>query len=270
MINLVSSPARLASHSYLHLFKEIFLAHGALGVSTSNRDFSEVERMTIVPLVFGLIPHGAIYRKSRDIQIKPLIREHFAKLGISNKDEELISIVKEIADQYYFSAAPRPVRRKMSVSDLRTNSRHDYLCLRQMQHGRCGICGALLSDSDEHLDHKIPFRLVGDVANGSNWQILCRQCNIGKSSWLSALQPSVSQNWIYGDLDLEHCGSESNPADDIGLTSRYALLALRRKCEAPGCSNTRLESRLRVQLNVPTGLPILDNFIVLCEAHWTD
>jgi hypothetical protein len=267
MTNLVSSPARLAESSRIDLFVELFASHGALGAAVDAREFSEEERMRVVPLVFGLMPRQALYRQTRDRLMKPLIREHLDAIGAPSDHETLVSLIKEVADQFVLTACPNAVRRKMTVADLRTRYGREYRRLRDRQQVRCGICGASLTDHEEHLDHRIPFRLVGDVSDGANWQLLCGPCNVGKWSWFSALQPPASQNWLYGDVDLEGRGEPTAQRMPLGLTLRYSVLAQRRQCEVAGCNRTPRESRLQIAVRHASGLSVIDNLKVLCEQH---
>ncbi|MEJ8826285.1 HNH endonuclease signature motif containing protein [Variovorax humicola] len=268
MTNPVSSPARLTDIERIELFKRIFIYHGAIPGETVTDFFSEADRIRIVPLIFGLMPSRAVHRLSRDTLVKPLIVEHLRELGIKSDDHLLVTVLKEIADQLYFTSGQRPVRRKMGIADLRMTRMSMYKALRQRQAERCSLCGVPLKDAEEHLDHRIPFRLLGDIAKGTNWQLLCNDCNVGKSSWLSALQPSVAQNWLYGDLDMEDLNHFDNENSYLGLTARYCVLAQRKSCTYPGCGNGVKDSQLRLKLRLPSALPVVDHFEVRCQEHF--
>lgn len=269
MTSLVSSPERLTDSKTIDLFKQIFVYHGAIPGrgADGDGDFSEADRMAIVPLVFGLMPVGAVHRRNRDVAVKPLILDHLDALGVDPQDETLVSILKEIADQLHLTSGLKPVRRKMRVSDLRMTRSRDYQRLRTVQANRCCICGVPLKDAEEHLDHKLPFRLLGDIASGLNWQLLCDDCNIGKSSWLSALQPTVAQNWLYGDLDMESTKPELLGDYRLGLTARFSVFAQRKSCGHSGCSRTAKNSQLKLRLRFSSALPVVDHFEVRCLEH---
>ncbi len=268
MKNLLSSQERLLNLSTIEIFKSLFISHGLPSNRQVSREFSELDRMEVVPLVFGLMPRSAIYRERKDQQIKPEIREHLISLGFDSIDEELVSVIKGISDQYYFSSGKRPLRKKFTISDIRMGYRRDYYRLRDIQNNRCGICGVKLSDSEEHLDHKIPFRLVGDIPTGVNWQLLCSTCNMGKSSYLSALQPVSSQNWIYG-LSLDDPSKPLNVTDtQWGYTVRFSILVQKKVCSIAGCRNDALSSKLSIKISNNSGLPVIDNFSIFCEDHY--
>jgi hypothetical protein len=268
MKNLVSSQERLLNLSNIDKFKDLFISHGLAIDRRVSREFSEIEIMEVIPLVFGLMPKNALYREKKDQRIKPLVRDHLCSIGFKSIDEELVAVIKEVSDQYYYTAGKRPLRTKLSISDIRMGYRRDYIKLRESQNNRCKICGINLSDSEEHLDHKIPFRLIGDIPGGINWQLLCNKCNTGKSSYLSALQPLVSQNWIYGTINEEVSNPDDLSDTQWGYTVRYSILAQKKKCEFEDCSCNTNNSKLSLRIKNPSGLPIIDNLIVLCENHF--
>lgn len=266
MTSLVSSRERLRDPRSIDLFKRIFVAHGATGLPSGSRDFSEVDRMSIVPLVFGLLPAQSVQRSNRDQLVKPIIRRHLTAIGLQ-PDDELVTILKEISDQFFLSSSSIAVRRKMKISDLRSSQPREYSNLRTTQNFRCAICGIPLTDTDEHLDHRIPFRLIGDVRTGANWQLLCGACNIGKSHWISALQPSVSQNWAYAGLSGLSLADEGDQVNEYNLTLRFSLLSQRRKCEHPGCSTGPFSGQMHLVRNVESSLPVIDHYMVMCDQH---
>lgn len=260
---------RLGDQSRITLFKQLFLAHGVRGRRESDAQFTERQRLEVIPLVFGLLPRRAIFRSRGVTRIKPFIVDHLISVGIGGGDSDLIDIVKEIADQLYY--AMRNQRRKWGVSKLRVSDRDLYRKLQDNQRKRCAVCGVLLHCVDETLDHKIPFRLVGDVPDGSNWQLLCDKCNRGKSSWFSALQPPCVGNWAYEDLDADDLTGEVIDIESafgrVGETLRYCVLASGRQCEANGCGRTARDGPLAVVLQTTTGLPVMDHMQVRCEEH---
>jgi len=266
---LPCSVDRLGDPSRITLFKHLFLSHGVRGRREHDASFTERERIEVLPLVFGLLPRRAVVRAHGVARIKPFIVEHLASLGIGTSDTELIDIVKEVADQLYYVL--RNQRKKWGVSKLRASDREMYRRLQDSQCNRCAVCGVLLGCVDETLDHKIPFRLLGDVPDGANWQLLCDKCNRGKSSWFSALQPPCVSNWAYDDLDAEEVKRESTDVESafgrVGETLRYCVLASRRRCETPGCGRSAVNGPLAVVLQVATGLPVMDHMQVRCEEH---
>ena len=128
--------------------------------------------------------------------------------------------------------------------------------MRRKQNNRCRVCGVnFAGGEDETLDHVIPFRLVGDVPSGANWQLLCPKCNGGKGQLFSFIQSSAWQNWIYGKSDV----------DVINQEARYVLLSSYGKCARPSCSHHASSSQLFVVHSKKNGLPIVDHLAIYCE-----
>lgn len=225
---------------------------------------SEWERLSIVPLVFGLLPEAALVRERPDQRVKPIIVRHLTSLGIAATDE-LVTTLKRLADQYFESAPrpPLPRRQKLGVESVRALRLGTYSSLQARQGNRCAVCGARFGTGVlETLDHILPWRLAGDPHDGSNWQLLCDECNRGKREWLSALQSPQALNWFYGF-------AEEWPTRTT-LETRYLTLVLAGKCQVADCDANPKTSRLELTKRLPTGLPVLDNIVVRCEQHVAD
>ena len=54
--------------------------------------------------------------------------------------------------------------------------------LYEKQCGKCNCCGKEINIDDCEVDHIIPFSLVGDELSISNYQLLCRECNLMKTN----------------------------------------------------------------------------------------
>ncbi|MDY3551364.1 HNH endonuclease signature motif containing protein [Gemmata sp. JC717] len=260
---------RLRDLATLTLFKRAFLKaldrpdpHGL----SAHAALTESERLLVVPLVFGLMPAKAVWRGRRDERIKPHIRDHLASIGLM-PDEVLVDILKTVADQYYETQSEGIVRaiprkRKYGIADIKAMDRGLYHQMVQKQCGRCAVCGILLDQAeDETLDHILPWRLVGDIPSGSNWQILCQVCNSGKRAWFSALQSPESMNWIYSGHD------QAIPHAEPTRETRYVVLAQLGVCQEPGCMNTPAAAHLRVRKCLSSGLAVVDNLTLLCDSH---
>lgn len=241
--------------------------HGALGYRdrSSSGPASELMRLHIVPLVFGLLPTEALVRRSHDQLVKPSIRLHLERVG-APISESLVDVLKAVADQLW-STWPTSIRygntrcrRKGSIADLRANPSL-YKKIRTTQGGRCAVCGTFFeAPGDETLDHTVPFRIVGDAPDGANWQILCPACNGGKSERLSALQSPEAMNWSYRDAGGNYVRTPS-------LQTRYVVLTLAGGCEDDRCAARPSATELLVQRISVTGLWLADNLEVRCQAH---
>lgn len=241
--------------------------HGALGYRDHSigGPASELTRLNIVPLVFGLLPTASLVRRGPDQLVKPSIRSHLVKIG-APMSESLVDVLKSVADQLW-STWPMNIRygnarcrQKGSIADLRANPSL-YKQILNTQGHRCAVCGTLFeAPGDETLDHTIPFRIVGDAPDGANWQILCPECNSGKAERLSALQSLEALNWIYRDTN-------GNFVQAPSLRTRYVVLAQAGGCEFTGCQSLPSTTQLVVQRISDTGLWVTDNLRVRCPAH---
>lgn len=264
MAILLSSPARLADPETLSLLVLHFSRH--LGqryadrVAGDTRVLCEEDRLSIVPLVFGLLPRSAVIRASYDVPVKPLLKSHLENFGVA-PCRDLLDVLKSVADQYYRTTPGLNRPRKFGIADLKAIDFRRYRELLSRQEGRCVYCGLMFNGNEEEtLDHVIPWRLVGDVGDGTNWQIICRECNVGKSSFLSSLQTIESLNWIY-DMSLE------GVSFDVSLRTRFALLVQQPRCSESGCTHTPKSERLYVIPRLKDALPVVDHHHVVCEVH---
>lgn len=239
----------------LGVFVDFFRQHGATGSGIAEHPVRRSDRrlLDIVPLVFWMLPRSAVFRERSDIRVKPLIAGRLTRLGVP-ATPDLVDVLKGICDQYYRALSGRG-RRKFGVADVRATGQYGEISRRQA--GRCALCGSLLSDSDVHLDHIIPWFLVGDVPDTSNWQLLCDACNRGKRDYLSARQSPHYWNWIYGATGSQ----EGDPTESL----RYVALALAEGCRV--CGHGPELSKLIAVVNSRDGLAVFDNTLVLCTDH---
>lgn len=255
MEGLVSSQARLTDPDTISQFVDVFSYY--LGYSRSEEEYSDVTRFQVLPLVFGLLPEKAIYRDRYDLKVKPLIKKHLHTLGIP-EDELLIKILKEIADQYYYTSRESDkFLIKYSIEKLQVSNPFLYKEIIRRQGNRCALCGSLFDgEITETLDHIIPWRLVGDNLKGSNWQILCLNCNSGKREYFSCLQTKAAYNWVYSSVNAE-C------SEHISNETRYVILSQQKCCFY--CNRSPESVKLHIKKKHLSGLLVVDNLIAICE-----
>lgn len=110
-----------------------------------------------------------LFRQSSDYSITAkAIIQNVLKYEISNNDAALISTWFEANLKKSSQRKPIPLSIKRS--------------LYEKQEGKCVICGESLGKdwSKIHVDHIIPFKLVGDELS-DNYQDLCDTCNSAKN-----------------------------------------------------------------------------------------
>jgi hypothetical protein len=258
-IHHLSREKRLIDPSFVESFKNLMLRHGALGSGDlSIPPLTDEEKFEIIPLVFGYMPEKAVRDRPFDFRVKPIIREHLASIGLA-ADEELVDIVKAICDQFYSTSPTTRIRKKFSINDIRAGRMHTVLLRRQNY--RCAMCGLDFRESGgETLDHVIPWRIVGDVRDGSNWQILCAECNTGKSSMISHLLMAESRNWAYGTYDGDGVDNHNNKL-------RFAVLSRDGQCMHSGCKIGPMEGHLSVARIINTGMRLYDHYSTRCVLH---
>lgn len=260
MKDLLSSPARLNNAARLDDLKAALAAHGALGHAhrlSPAQPPSELRSLSLLPLVFGLMPRAAFVRTRPDAPIKPIIIQHLISLG-TPYDDLLVSLLKGVCEQYWVTRpSNRSAPRKFGMADVRFR-RSIYRRLVESQNGRCILCGApFLGGAVETLDHVIPYRIIGDVPDGANWQIMCEVCNNTKGNYITSLQMLEAHNWVYG--------GEVPPLDVPLRHTRFIALSQRASCEE--CGSGPRTAHLSVYKRVATGLAVVDNTIVLCHTH---
>ena len=264
MVSLLSSPARLIDPTSLDHLKAHLCEHGVLGHRRSIRSvpLTELEKFQLVPLVFGLMPRAACISRKPELPIKPVITSHLQALGIT-PDALLLDILKSVCDQFWETRkdnTPRYVRQKYGMRDIRAMPQA-YQVLRTKQAGRCSLCGVDLRTAVETLDHIVPYRIIGDVPDGSNWEIQCDTCNNSKGNYLSSLQAIHAHNWIYNS------SFSAFPLDIPPPETRFLVLAQAGGCTVPGCTATPKSDVLHIRKARDSGLAVADNLIVRCTQH---
>jgi len=253
----------------LETFKELMIGHGALGSAGEDQwiaatGLSELQKMHLVPLAFGLMPPNLFQIPNHPFrQVKPSIVAHLQFHNADATDVELIEIIKHICDHYVDCVRDpaRAARRKSGMRDLKAN-RQLYDKVMTRQHGRCSLCGVLFSSIvHETLDHVIPYKLLGDPPDALNWQVLCNECNGGKAHYISALQSPEAWNWIYGQVNRD--------TGSISQELRYVALSSRAKCARVGCDNNAKlkQMHIRRSAGLAAGIGILWNVEIMCEDH---
>jgi hypothetical protein len=165
----------------------------------------------------------------------------------SLRDEQVegfVRLVLDRSDLELAQAVTRATRRVgVSTADRRT--------MEERQNYRCALCGkVLVKKAEPHVDHIQPIALGGNNEL-SNYQLLCAECNLGKSNVIA---------WPLGVPYL----------DGRRITKRLRYSALARaggRCCSCGCTSRTAE--LKVVPIVPAGRGgrmVFDNVRVLCEA----
>jgi hypothetical protein len=260
---VADSPSAIVTERAFARLIDLLDSHGARGFGHGNRaSFREVDRWWAARTLFACLPVGALeLRPGRD-KFAPVLRAHLSALSLP-VDQRACLVLKGIIEQMIATSPAMSARhglrarRKYGVADVRALGR--YAAIDAHQRGRCDTCGRLLMDAwSVELDHIVPFTLIGDIPDGSNWRLLCGDCNLGKHEFLSSWLAPDSWNWIgpanYGRM-----------WEGPTLRARYTVLSTQQVCI--NCSRGAGEVTLHVGQRVSTALPVPTNLSVYCEEH---
>lgn len=146
------------------------------------------------------------------------------------------------------------VKRVEIVPRRRRLSQEEKTAMEVVQNMRCGVCGIVLDKAAlPHVDHKVPIALGGSD-NVDNMQLLCANCNSGKSALV---------NWTLGI-----------PYVSRRLTARLRYCVLSRfnsECQEKGCGvNSKFVELFPYPIVLPAygGRYVFDNLTVLCRKHF--
>lgn len=138
--------------------------------------------------------------------------------------------------------------RKLRISES------ERIAMEDRQNYRCRICGRLLvARSQPHVDHIVPIALGGSDSV-QNMQILCAQCNRGKSAFF---------DWRMA-VSYDREGKSR-------ARIRYCVLSRGRSmCSVDDCQRTSRDSQLHLVTKIPSargGREIFDNLVAVCDDH---
>lgn len=206
-----------------------------------------LERIRIHCTELGLGLEDALAEKAAELEIRAFLR---CIPHSDLKSAQLHFFLEELLGK-----APTPELMERVLREGRGPSLDDdeYLRLEQTQRGRCALCGELLVPSVRpQVDHIVPVAL-GGKSNSSNYQLLCQQCNLGKSKLIG---------WVMGA-----------PFFDEGYSCKLKYCVLTRYrgcCTAPDCLHSAKTTKIEVLTIVPVqrgGRIIFDNLRTLCFEH---
>lgn len=121
-----------------------------------------------------VVNRRAFLQKYRNSKVKKLLIRNFASniSGCQLSETETAWFEKCILANISKSST----RRTIEVSEKKK--------LLDKQENKCAVCHKDLSSISFHVDHIIPWELVGDELDG-NLQVLCEDCNLSKSNSLN-------------------------------------------------------------------------------------
>lgn len=198
--------------------------------------------------------------RERRLLINQRIRE-VVNPGYSDEDfRTLGDMIETVYVNWQQSKKSR--RAKYTIGTLREKHVRIYSEILQAQNHRCVFCGYLFQNSENmHLDHILPYNLGGDdTVKGSNWQLLCADCNEGKGVSFTVLQYRGRQDWIY---TLKNWYPETEERDNW---RRFRLFVLVRDGQCIQCKRGPDQVQLTT-LNMGSGLSVPSNMVCVCEEY---
>lgn len=116
------------------------------------------------------------------LQFKKVFRKCQNKLQEDYRIDSLLASIMDVKlselQRNYIRLMVRAYLRKEEWRKPFTDGHRKQLV--RQQNGKCNYCGENIEYSSCHIDHIVPFRLVGDELE-ENYQALCQKCNQSKA-----------------------------------------------------------------------------------------
>lgn len=195
---------------------------------------------------------------------RSLIEQRIREVVNPGYSDENFVLLGDMIETVYINwhLAKKSKKAKYQIGVVRMKHPRIYSEILQAQNHRCVFCGQLFEDGENmHLDHILPYNLGGDdSAKGSNWQLLCPDCNEGKRDLFTVRQYHGRQDWIYS---LKNWYPETERPDNW---RRFRLIVLVRDGECIDCARGPDQVQL-TPINPGSGLSIPSNMICVCAEY---
>lgn len=236
---------------------------GYTGKGTARIEIDHEQMATASQQIFLFFPKQIPQTSSeRRSLIDQRVREVLSP-GYSGEEFKMLGdMIETVFINWNLSKSDRSKRAKYTIGAVRLKHPRIYSEILQAQNHRCVFCGTLFVDGENiHLDHILPYSLGGDdSAGGSNWQLLCPDCNEGKRDLFTVLQYYGRQNWIYS---LKNWYPETERRENW---KRFRLIVLVRDGECKNCGRGPAQVQLK-SINEGSGLSIPSNMVCVCEEY---
>lgn len=211
---------------------------------------SALQRLSHACDQFGMALEEALLEKADELAVRQFLR---CMPNDRIKDSQVVDFVREVLGRWPSAEFLRLLQKSARGPRL---AEEELIELENRQNGRCALCGRFLGrGANPQVDHVTPVSLGGE-SHMANYQLLCQQCNLGKSKLIG---------WIMGAPFFSGTGRQ------LTTKLRYCALAhARARCLANDCELSSRFSELQVIPIVPVpygGRWIFDNLTVLCMEH---
>ncbi len=240
---------------------------GTAGVHQDQWE-SEVALIALWRSFLNAIPIQAL--ENPRTRCRPIILERLRfLLGEEPEESDVDQILQIVKRLQRYNRLGR-VGSRFATLDLESAS-HSELFRKQSE--RCAVCGYRFTDEDlfgflldyeesdegervegsirkvPHLDHILPVYLGGD--REANWQILCRDCNLGKSDLIFGFE---SRSW-FGSARI---------SDLTTITKQQSYIVMKRDRHCVDCCRRPDQVELTIQRRDENGPFLYQNLKTMC------
>lgn len=132
--------------------------------------------LSIFEEIFNYLEEGN-NKKKLVAKLRFCSNEHDEIFIFENIISDITKIKLDLEEKKYLLSLVKCYLRKTN-SRIKINKNIKIALLKEQKY-RCNICKTLIDTNNCHIDHIIPFKYVGDELN-SNYQVLCKKCNLSK------------------------------------------------------------------------------------------
>jgi len=245
---------------YLQLHHPVGLRKGK-GTRNLSTHFDWEKIAKVAPMIYLTFPKE-VHELGKEN--RALVRERLVYLTNDQLDPVLFEQLYDLINSVYrhWLKTKRGTLGKYSIADVRSRHTTVFNELMLGQGHRCAYCGYSFAEipGEQTLDHIIPYRLGNDHMCGSNWQILCKTCNIEKKDMFSIFQHRVANDWIY------HLKNWTPEQESRTGKNRIQFTVILRDKKCKQCGSGPTEKQL-FAINETTGLSIPTNMVCVCEDY---
>ncbi|OPJ65744.1 HNH endonuclease [Clostridium chromiireducens] len=162
-----------------------------------NNDIKEDSVKEIVLNMILLSIFEEIYnhleRESNKEILKNKLRRGDTNVILRELIENIITMKLQDCDYEYISSLIIAYLRKNDIRKKLNDEEKRALLLEQEY--KCEMCHCRINIVNSCIDHIVPFKMVGDELK-DNYQLLCEQCNLNKSSSLNYYLKTIVKRFV--------------------------------------------------------------------------